>query len=426
MTEQHVRYRKRVLRRQYSATHANSPYPDLNLNETNSKTSALIRKKSDGLICSICDGPAHGYNFDAITCESCKAFFRRNALKSDSKFKCRANDGQCLITITTRKRCKACRLAKCFAKGMRADWILTDEERLNKKLKIEENRRLRRMLYPDASGSDTEIQDTELANPEIKIESTPMMSLDLSVEDSEKIEHIRRAYQDSIRLTSLPSEFPVYPYTARLNETWDMINLPCNLHATRSITYFKLLPEFNQINENDKLILVKFNSFTMAHIRGAMNYDIKTDSYHERGSDDCVFQGKDLIQCYSYDQYVKSTRCVCRLLEAAQNDRLILQILLVLVLFSKGSFVCTYDENTEPIAQDIFTIFRTQNIFVNLLWNYIEVTYGSVKSLEIWVKLMTATMETHLQAFNTLNKYIKNDQVADHLVPLMKSVMLIS
>jgi hypothetical protein len=37
---------------------------------------------------------------------------------------------------------------------MRADWILTDEERLNKKRKIEENRRLRQMLYPDSADSD--------------------------------------------------------------------------------------------------------------------------------------------------------------------------------------------------------------------------------------------------------------------------------
>lgn len=37
---------------------------------------------------------------------------------------------------------------------MRADWILTDEERLNKRLKIEENRRLRQMLYPDSPDID--------------------------------------------------------------------------------------------------------------------------------------------------------------------------------------------------------------------------------------------------------------------------------
>jgi hypothetical protein len=37
---------------------------------------------------------------------------------------------------------------------MRADWILTDEERLNKKRKIEENRQLRQTLYPDSADSD--------------------------------------------------------------------------------------------------------------------------------------------------------------------------------------------------------------------------------------------------------------------------------
>ncbi len=33
------------------------------------------------LICGVCGAPANGYNFDQITCESCKAFFRRNALR---------------------------------------------------------------------------------------------------------------------------------------------------------------------------------------------------------------------------------------------------------------------------------------------------------------------------------------------------------
>lgn len=31
--------------------------------------------------CIVCGDKALGYNFNALTCESCKAFFRRNALK---------------------------------------------------------------------------------------------------------------------------------------------------------------------------------------------------------------------------------------------------------------------------------------------------------------------------------------------------------
>jgi hypothetical protein len=45
-------------------------------------------KPKDGtlLVCGVCGDKALGYNFDAITCESCKAFFRRNALKTKVLF----------------------------------------------------------------------------------------------------------------------------------------------------------------------------------------------------------------------------------------------------------------------------------------------------------------------------------------------------
>jgi hypothetical protein len=38
--------------------------------------------KGDTKICGVCGDRALGYNFNAVTCESCKAFFRRNALKN--------------------------------------------------------------------------------------------------------------------------------------------------------------------------------------------------------------------------------------------------------------------------------------------------------------------------------------------------------
>lgn len=40
-----------------------------------------IQSKDGPLICVICGASAKGYNFGAIACEGCKAFFRRNARK---------------------------------------------------------------------------------------------------------------------------------------------------------------------------------------------------------------------------------------------------------------------------------------------------------------------------------------------------------
>jgi len=42
---------------------------------------ARSRKSKEDKICGVCGDKALGFNFDAISCESCKAFFRRNAPK---------------------------------------------------------------------------------------------------------------------------------------------------------------------------------------------------------------------------------------------------------------------------------------------------------------------------------------------------------
>jgi hypothetical protein len=48
---------------------------------TSTCTKGRGRRAKDDKNCRVCGDKALGYNFNAVTCESCKAFFRRNALK---------------------------------------------------------------------------------------------------------------------------------------------------------------------------------------------------------------------------------------------------------------------------------------------------------------------------------------------------------
>uniref|UniRef100_A0A7E4V2L3 Nuclear receptor domain-containing protein n=1 Tax=Panagrellus redivivus TaxID=6233 RepID=A0A7E4V2L3_PANRE len=79
--------------------------------------------------CRVCGDHATGYNFNVITCESCKAFFRRNALrpKLQTDFKCPYSD-DCEINAVSRRFCQKCRLKKCFDVGMKKEWILNEEQ----------------------------------------------------------------------------------------------------------------------------------------------------------------------------------------------------------------------------------------------------------------------------------------------------------
>nr|CDS26375.1 nuclear receptor subfamily 1 group I member [Hymenolepis microstoma] len=79
-------------------------------------------------LCVVCEEPASGYNFDRLTCESCKAFFRRNALKPKDKIKACSRNGDCVVVGSQRKHCPSCRLEKCLAVGMKKELILPPEK----------------------------------------------------------------------------------------------------------------------------------------------------------------------------------------------------------------------------------------------------------------------------------------------------------
>lgn len=93
--------------------------------------------------CSVCGDKALGFNFNAITCESCKAFFRRNALLN-KEFQCPFSE-HCEITAITRRFCQKCRLEKCFSIGMKKEHIMSEEEKILKRKKIEQNKAKKRI-----------------------------------------------------------------------------------------------------------------------------------------------------------------------------------------------------------------------------------------------------------------------------------------
>ena len=269
-----------------------------------------------------------------------------------------------------------------------------------------------------------ESYDDDVNNTIVSSSSSSPISL-LSSEDLIKIQQIKEAYTDSVRLTSLSSQFPSYPESVRITETSDMINIFTNILVTRLITYFKLLPEFSSLNDHDKFILIKHNTFTLSYIRAALNYNPLTNTYHEPNTGECVFTGNDLIQCLSLHQYERSINCIRNLLDASLDDRFLLEVLLIIMVFSKGSSICTYIGEMEPVAHDTLSIYQAQNVFIDILWKYCENKFGLSATIKSWLKLTVYSMNAHLQAYNIRHDFMKIDSVADRLSPLMKSVLLI-
>jgi len=79
--------------------------------------------KDDSLTshCSVCESPAAAHlHYGAVSCYSCRAFFRRGQPK---QIRCIFGHGQCKISRHNRTNCKLCRYRKCIEVGMKPDKV---------------------------------------------------------------------------------------------------------------------------------------------------------------------------------------------------------------------------------------------------------------------------------------------------------------
>ncbi|XP_045923649.1 nuclear receptor subfamily 5 group A member 2-like [Micropterus dolomieu] len=77
--------------------------------------------------CPVCGDKVSGYHYGLLTCESCKGFFKRT-VQNNKKYACAENQ-ECRIDKTQRKRCPFCRFQKCLYVGMRLEAVRADRMR---------------------------------------------------------------------------------------------------------------------------------------------------------------------------------------------------------------------------------------------------------------------------------------------------------
>eukprot|EP00092_Neocalanus_flemingeri_P027141 GFUD01029433.1.p1 GENE.GFUD01029433.1~~GFUD01029433.1.p1 ORF type:complete len:660 (+),score=109.72 GFUD01029433.1:54-1982(+) len=93
-----------------------------------------------GSECSICRLTEKlGKHYGAITCYSCRAFFRRAQDRKRAP-RCKFED-KCAVDQSVKKQCPKCRYQKCISAGMQPELVLNEEEK-NERFKVSINRKI--------------------------------------------------------------------------------------------------------------------------------------------------------------------------------------------------------------------------------------------------------------------------------------------
>jgi hypothetical protein len=225
-------------------------------------------------------------------------------------------------------------------------------------------------------------------------------------------------------------DYFIFILAARDGLPWDPSVFPTDLpqhlnarsvSAMRLLAFFKQIPEFNQLNVDDKMILTKYNLIALIILNCALSF--KTDTLQIRETDTDVPWNASIVRTVHGDEICMELGKIFEpLVRIAKYDQKIIQLALVVLMLTKG--LSTGGGAPEPILNDSMAVYRAQKSYTELLWKYLETVYGFEQAFHIITSLITRfltwqTIEKILR-YNVKQNLSARDE--EQLLPLMKSL----
>ncbi|XP_059621785.1 protein dissatisfaction-like [Phlebotomus argentipes] len=73
------------------------------------------------VLCKVCGDRASGKHYGVPSCDGCRGFFKRS-IRRNLEYVCKEG-GRCIVDVSRRNQCQACRFAKCLQANMRREAV---------------------------------------------------------------------------------------------------------------------------------------------------------------------------------------------------------------------------------------------------------------------------------------------------------------
>lgn len=102
-------------------------------------TENILKQTGPGVLCKVCGDRASGKHYGVPSCDGCRGFFKRSIRRFEQSIKvlqkigpnfflfnrnleyiCKEG-GKCIVDVSRRNQCQACRFSKCLQANMRRE-----------------------------------------------------------------------------------------------------------------------------------------------------------------------------------------------------------------------------------------------------------------------------------------------------------------
>ncbi len=267
------------------------------------------------------------------------------------------------------------------------------------------------------------------------------MDRDTIVIDHDGEPHFRTLpIEEYSSIESLQSSFsPIFHTPSILNDQFthssmnihDRISIVAKMTQSQSndilklINVFRQISEFNALHDDDRFILIKYNLFSLYLLRKCLAFNPINQRFFETSDDLNIACRFFSISPGSEEKSVYFIQWINSMCQVTEQDKTLVQLLLVVLLFSKG--ISMIDD--EPFLHDSIAVNRAQIHYTHLIWNLFMNKWGYERAVNHFIQLLNLIFR--LQTMTKLFRSFLQDQMAkpdtiDHIAPLMQTVLHIS
>ena len=195
-----------------------------------------------------------------------------------------------------------------------------------------------------------------------------------------------------------------------------------SISALRLLLFFKQIPEFDQLNVEDRVLLTKYHLMPLVILNGALNYRADVGQVLETERD-VPWNMMAMEEFYGTEVCLQIEKNFQRFLRMAQYDKKIMLLSLVILIFTPST--PTDVDTGEPLLNDNLAVYRAQSHYIGFLWKYLETVHGCAKAMKTFQELVTnfiawRSMDSHIR--NSIRHNLSPTDV-DGMIPLMKSLL---
>ncbi|CAF4446934.1 unnamed protein product [Rotaria sp. Silwood2] len=340
--------------------------------------------------CQVCGDKAHIFNYGALSCASCKTFFRRHGFHPENIPQCDFYE-QCEITIQSRRMCTSCRFAKCLAVGMSPD-LIRKEDLTGK---------CRALIKP----KQHRISLSKSTTPNFIFSPLNLVSHDMS----------SLTPANWMLLSNIVHAFDSFSPLFEVQRIIEFLT-----HTSVDYNYI-----FQQSRNIVKIIYQSFQS----SISSTADFRIMTTD------EQCSLIQRNMLGVWAFYSMVICHQCklfdnvasknIMRPLYGSDNveyvksitvrldpDLTLVKLILMVLSFSSNCFAVNEDQNMkrDSLLMGTFRLFGSQNAYVEVMWKYMLYRYGYFESAKRFCELIKIMLDeiTLSSTINDNNK-VHND-----------------